>query len=89
MFSTILVCLSVAKILEKHIRSSSYLVLVFFKENLHSHGKFTERLFLFQLLLTKFFELIFSGTPSGDRKINKIYQLKLKSGNGLWALEIV
>ena len=25
---------------------------------------------------------------AGDRKINKIYQRKLKPGNGLWALEI-
>ena len=35
------------------------------------------------------FEAIFSRTLSGDRKINKIYQPKLKSGNELWALEII
>ena len=43
MFRTIRVPLSVAKVLGKHVRSSSYLVLVFFKENSHSHGKFTKK----------------------------------------------
>ena len=49
MFCTF-ISLSVAKILEKHIQSSSFLVQVFFKKNSHSHGKFTERLFLLQFL---------------------------------------
>ena len=34
-----------AKILEKHVRGSSYLQ-AFIKENSHSHIKFTEQLFL-------------------------------------------
>ena len=55
MFCTIFSPLSVAKVLGKHVRSSSYL-LVFFKENSHSRGKLTEGLFLLQLLYTKFFE---------------------------------
>ena len=39
MFCTIFVPLSVAKALEKHVRSSSFLVLFFFsKENSHSHS---------------------------------------------------
>ena len=60
---TIFVPLSVAKVLGKQVRSSSYLVLVFFKENSYSHGKFNERLFLLQLFYTKFFEAIFFRTP--------------------------
>ena len=60
MFCTIIVSLFVAKVLGKHFQSSSYLVLVFFKENLHSLRKFTERLFLLQLLYTKFFGLVIS-----------------------------
>ena len=48
--------LSVANILEKHVGSSSYLVQVFFKGNSHSHGKFTERLFILQFLYIKSFE---------------------------------
>ena len=36
MFCTIFVSLSAAKILEKHVRSSSYLLLVFFKKT-HIH----------------------------------------------------
>ena len=60
---TIFVYLSVAKMLEEHVRSSSYLLQVFFKENSHSHGKFTERLFLLQFLHTKTFEQIFLRTP--------------------------
>ena len=67
MFRTTFVPLSAAKVLKKHVRYSSYLVLVFFKENSHSHGKFTERLFLLKLIYTKFLQQI-------DRKINKIYQ---------------
>ena len=59
MFSTIFMPLPVAKVFEKHVRSSSYLVLDFFMENLHSHAKFTERLFLLQLFYSKFSELIF------------------------------
>ena len=55
--------ISVAKILEKHARSSSYLALVFFKENSHSRGKFTERLFLLQLFYTKFCKQMFFRTP--------------------------
>ena len=73
MFCTIFALLSVAKVLEKHVRNSSYLELVFFKENSHSRRKFTERLFL--LLV-------------GYRKVNKIYQWILKLGDRLWALEI-
>ena len=74
----------------KHVRSSSYLVLVFFKENSYSHGKSTKWVFLLQLLYTKFsnryfFELLFL---VGDRKINKIYQRKLKFGNRLRALQV-
>ena len=89
MFFTICVSLSVTKILEKHVQSSSYLLWVFFKENSHSHGKFTERLFLLQFLYIKFFEQIFELLfVAGDRKINKIYQRKLKLGDRLWALEI-
>ena len=84
------VSLSVAKILEKHVRSSSYLLQIFFKENSHSHGKFTERLFLLQFLYIRFFEQIFSELlfVAGERKIYKIYQRKLKLGDKLWALEI-
>ena len=63
------------KFLKKHIRSSSYLVLVFSKENSHSHEKFTKQLFLLQLL-------------SEGRKINKIYQQKLKSDIRLRVLKI-
>ena len=66
MFCTIFVSSSMAKVLEKRFRSSSYLVLDFFKGNSLSHSKFTDRLILLQLLYTKF--LI------GDRKIDKIYQ---------------
>ena len=62
-FCTIFVPLSVAKVIGKHVRSSSYLVLVFLKKNSHSHGKSTERLFLLKLLYNKFFELIFFRTP--------------------------
>ena len=57
-FCTIFVPLYV-KVLEKHVRSSLYLVLVYFKENSQSHEKFTEPLFLLQLLYTKCFEPIF------------------------------
>ena len=62
MFCTIFVPLSVAKALEKHVRSSSFLILFFFqgKRTFTQHSKFTERLFLLQLLYTKFFEPIFS-----------------------------
>ena len=35
MFCSIFVPFSVAKVLEKHVESSSYLLLVFFKENVH------------------------------------------------------
>ena len=63
MFCTIFAPLFVAKVVEKHVRSSSNLVLVFFKENLHSHGESTERLFLLKLLYTKFFESILFRTP--------------------------
>ena len=44
------ISLSVAKILEKHIWSSSCLLYVFFRENSHSRGKFTKQLFLLQFL---------------------------------------
>ena len=46
MFCTIFVPLNMAKILGKHVQSSSYLVLELFNENSRSHGKFTERLIL-------------------------------------------
>ena len=88
MFCTIFVPLSVAKVLQKHVRSSPFLVLFFSKENSHSHSKFTEWLFLLQLIYTKFFEQIFSQLLIlvGDKKISKIYQRKLKSGDRSWAL---
>ena len=70
----------VAKILEKHVRSSLYLLLVFLKENSHSHGKFTERLFLLQFLYIKFFEQIFLRTPTCSWR-KKICQRKLKLGD--------
>ena len=38
MFCTIFVPLSVAKALEKHVWSSSFLILFFFTENAHSHS---------------------------------------------------
>ena len=83
--STIFGSLSVAKIFEKQVRSSSYLAQFFFKENPHLYGKFIERLFLLQVLYTKLFERIFFGTPICS---NKVYQRKLKPGDRLWALEI-
>ena len=90
MFCTILVPLSVSKVLGKHVWSSSYLVLVFFKEKSYSHGKFTERYYFCYNYFTPIFsnryfsELLFL---IGDRKINKIYQRKSKSDNRLWPLE--
>ena len=39
MYCTIFVPLSVVKVLGKHVRISSYLVLAFFKKNLHSNGE--------------------------------------------------
>ena len=72
MFCTIFVPLSVAKAL-KNTFGVVHLVLFFFKENSHSHGKFPERLF---------------SEPKFYRKINKIYQRKLKSGDRLWAVKI-
>ena len=62
-FCAIFVHLPATNVPEKHGRSSSYLVFVFFKENSHSNGTFTEQLFLLQLLYTKFFEPIFFRTP--------------------------
>ena len=53
-FCTIFVPLFIAKVLEKHIGSSSYLILAFFKENSHSHEKFTKR--LFQIFQTDIFQ---------------------------------
>ena len=82
MFSTVFVSISVAKIFEKHVRSSSYLVLVFFKEISFSHRKFTQQLFLLQSYYTKLFEVIFLRIPICS---NKIYQRKLKPGDRLWA----
>ena len=58
--------------------------IVFFKENSHSLGKFTDY-FKPNFSNRHFSELLFL---AGDRKINKIYQRKLKSGDKLWALEI-
>ena len=62
MSCTISLRLFLAKALEKHVRSSSFSTSLF-QRKLHSHGKFTERLFLLQLLYTKFFKLIFFRTP--------------------------
>ena len=63
--------------------------LVFFKENSHSYGKFTQRLLLLQLLYNKFLKPIELLFLVGDRKINKIYHRKLKSGDRVWTLEII
>ena len=54
LFSTTFVSLSVTEFLKKHVRSSSYLLQFFFKENSHSHGKFSE-----WLLLLQFYSIIF------------------------------
>ena len=89
MFCAVSVSLSVVKVLEKHVRISSCLVLVFFKGNSHSHGKFIERLFLLKWLYTKFFQTIFFKLfLVGDRRINKTYQPKLKSVDRFWVLGI-
>ena len=40
------------------------LIIGLFKENSHSHGKFTERIFLLQFLCIKFFEQIFLRTST-------------------------
>ena len=84
------VSLSVAKILDKHFRSSSYLLQAIFKEKIHSHGKFTERLFLLPFRYIKFFEQIFLRihTCGWWKKKQTNYQRKLKLGDKLWALEI-
>ena len=83
------ICSFIRQILEKGVRNNSHLVLVFFKENSHSHRKFTKGLFLIQFIpnySSRFFsELLFL---VGDIKINKICQRKLKPGNALWTLEI-
>ena len=84
------VSLSVGKILEKHVRSSSYLLSVFFKE-IHFHmenllnGYFYYSSFISDFLSKYFQELLFL---AGERKINKIYQRKLKLADKLWSLEI-
>ena len=84
------VSLSVAKIFEKHVRSSSYLLSVFFKE-IHIHvenllnGYFYYSSFISDFLSKYFQELLF---VAGERKIYKIYQRKLKLADKLWALEI-
>ena len=58
--------LSMARVLKKYIRSRSYLMVIFFKENSRSYGKFTERLFLLQFFYAKFFEpVIFRFPVSG------------------------
>ena len=46
MFRTIFDPLFMTIVLEKHVWSSSCLVLAFYKENSYSNGKFTERLVL-------------------------------------------
>ena len=72
---------------EAMARCSSYLVLVFFKENSHSHLKFTERLFLLQLLYSKLFELICFRTAISGQKNHQNISTKIKSGDRLWVLE--
>ena len=74
MFCTIFVPLSVAKVPKKHVQSSSYLVLVFFKEILRIRCKFTEQLFYYNYFTPNFSNQYFSELLFlvGDRKIRKI-----------------
>ena len=91
MFCTIFVPLSVAKVPKKHVQSSSYLVLVFFKENLHIRWKFSEQFFYYNYFTPNFSNQYFSELLFlvGDRKIRKIYQRKLKSGDRLWRSKLL
>ena len=79
-FCSIFVPLSVAKIPEKHLRSSSFLVEAFLKENSHSPGKFTKR--LYSRFTCNFYNRYFSELQflTTDGKINRIYQQKLQTG---------
>ena len=90
MFCTIFVSLSVAKILKKHVRSSSYLIQVFLKEDFHSHGKLLNAYFYYSFLTSNFWNRYFSEFlfVASERKENNIYQRKLKPGDRSWALEI-
>ena len=72
------------KFFKKHVRSSSYLLQVFFKENL-LNGYFYYSSFISKFLNRYFQELLF---VAGERKIKKMYQQKLKLAYRLWALEI-
>ena len=72
------------KFFKKHVRSSSYLLQVFFKENL-LNGYFYYSSFISKFLNRYFQELLF---VAGERKIKKMYQRKLKLADRLWALEI-
>ena len=72
------------KFFKKHVRSSSYLLQVFFKENL-LNGYFYYSSFISKFLNRYFQELLF---VAGERKIKKMYQQKLKLAYRLLALEI-
>ena len=72
------------KFFKKHVRSSSYLLQVFFKENL-LNGYFYYSSFISKFLNRYFQELLF---VAGERKIKKMYQQKLKLAYRLSALEI-
>ena len=72
------------KFFKKHVRSSSYLLQVFFKENL-LNGYFYYSSFISKSMNRYFQELLF---VAGERKIKKMYQRKLKLADRLWALEI-
>ena len=81
MFYKIVVSLSVTKILAKHIRSSSYLLWLFFKENSHLHENLLKGLFLLQFLYIKYFEQIFLETPicSWWKKNQQNLSIKIKT----------
>ena len=68
MFCTIFVPLYKAKILKKHVRSSSFLVQVFFRENSYSHEKLKAIASI--VILHEFFR-------------TDIFQQKLKPGDRL------
>ena len=73
MFCSIFVPFSVAKVLEKHVESSSYLLLVFFKENFHM-GNLLNGCFCYSY--TNFFKPIFFRAPISTW------------GSRLWVLKI-
>ena len=85
MFCTVFVPLSVAKVLEKHVRSSSYLWS--FSRKIHINMEnLLNSYFYYNYFTPNFSNRYFSKLLYlvGDRKINKMYQRKLKSGDGLW-----